>query len=254
MASSLRHQGRPQPPLSHQSPSTIRTSHSRVASPLGHLPTLVDSTAPSRVFDTEVSPDLWIHCNKCKVLTSPAFWLTECAHVLCQQCLPSQVGMPAGLASAQKEAQCPVCFVLCLTVPLDGELSPAIQRYFTPTHELLDELVEVIKFQLKNTGGLVHHLRTKNDRQKQVLKRAKEELLHMKELKKQVRELQAERHQWLARFQAMTIHQASAAPQPVLQQIFHVQASLTQVDPFDQLLNRPLLVLSALTPHLAPKE
>ncbi|KAJ1983159.1 hypothetical protein H4R34_001445 [Dimargaris verticillata] len=121
--------------------------------------------------------------------------------------------MPASLTSAQKEAQCPVCFVLCLAVPLDGELSPTIQRYFTPTHELLDELVEVVKFQLKNTASLVHHLRTKNERQKQVLKRAKEELLHMKELKKQVRELQAERHQWLARFQAMSINQAAAAPQ-----------------------------------------
>ncbi|KAJ1656823.1 hypothetical protein IWQ61_003673 [Dispira simplex] len=163
-----------------------RSSASTVPQPINS--NLPDAEGP-------LGPELWVHCNKCMLSNTETFWLTECAHILCPTCVTggSATGTTCLPAGHVPELRCPVCQAVCAGTLINDQLPPFVQRYFFTMDQLLDDHRDVVKFQLRNTTRLVRHLLRTIERQRQVLRKAKDELLHMKDLRARIRELQAEK-------------------------------------------------------------
>ncbi|RKP37817.1 hypothetical protein BJ085DRAFT_34780 [Dimargaris cristalligena] len=194
----------PPPPLSQPQLQSQPQVAAIPTQPPPQQPGLSPSTASE---DVILGPELWVHCNRCKSSAAADYWLTECGHILCQQCIPVSEGSFRGgggsvLTIPPSDVACPVCHEICNLAPINEQLAPKIQRYFYTTELLIDEHHEIVKFQLRNSAQLIAYLKAKVERQKQVLRRAKDELLNMKELKRQVRELQAEKAQRTQRLQS----------------------------------------------------
>ncbi|KAH9502935.1 hypothetical protein Btru_072410 [Bulinus truncatus] len=100
----------------------------------------------------------WLHCNGC--LCSPEhnlkFYLTNCSHIFCQNCVQS----------CTKE-KCKICGSLCKTLLLNNKISKDVESLFlTPTEQLkscLNKIEQAAEFQKNHQKRLVkqHRMRIK---------------------------------------------------------------------------------------------
>ncbi|CAG8688295.1 15376_t:CDS:2, partial [Dentiscutata heterogama] len=133
----------------------------------------------------------FLHCNACfAYLTSSTaqetqirFWLTECGHVICLPCLNKHGETSQENSSTTTEHICPVCNAKCAAVELTDQLPPNLNMFFRPAYEIMDETADVLRFQQTNTFSLLRFLKDKVAKQKQLLDKAKDELLQYKDTK-----------------------------------------------------------------------
>ncbi|KAK9766199.1 hypothetical protein K7432_004882 [Basidiobolus ranarum] len=133
----------------------------------------------------------WLHCNSCfrdplsfdknLQLSLQFLNVTECGHIVCQQCFKKD--------SNNLPSQCPVCQTTCAAVPLGDKFPSKIKHFFRPSISILEETLEVMKFQQTNMLGLIRFLKSKVSKQKEVLNKAKNELLNIKDLRKSIQTL-----------------------------------------------------------------
>ncbi|CAG8595189.1 10727_t:CDS:2, partial [Scutellospora calospora] len=154
----------------------------------------------------------FLHCNACfAYLTSSTssttretqirFWLTECGHVICQSCLNKHGDTTQDNSSTATEPICPVCNTKCAAVELTDQLPPNLSMFFRPAHEIIEETADILRFQQTNTFSLLKFLKDKVAKQKQMLDKAKNELLQYKDTKNQLQAIKKENQRLKAQIQ-----------------------------------------------------
>ncbi|KAF0419069.1 RING finger protein [Gigaspora margarita] len=154
-------------------------------------------------------PNEFLHCNACfTYLTSSTaqetqirFWLTECGHVICLLCLKKHGNTSQKNSSTTTENVCPMCNAKCSAVELTDQLPPNLNMFFRPAYEIMDETADVLKFQQTNTFALLRFLKDKVAKQKQLLDKAKDELLQFKDTKNQLQAIKKENQRLKAQIQ-----------------------------------------------------
>lgn len=138
---------------------------------------------------TARSPLDFVACSRCRQPYSPTlpFFLTDCAHTLCQPCTGSAIqqepAQQGSFASAQPDRlQCPACGHDGPLVRLDH--APALQHCFRPLQDLVGELGMATEWQIANLADQLAYFRDKCAEQKKMLARAATELKKMRELKR----------------------------------------------------------------------
>ncbi|RIA86119.1 hypothetical protein C1645_780361 [Glomus cerebriforme] len=140
----------------------------------------------------------FLHCNACFTYSSSPkedqirFWLTECGHVVCESCLSKHGEASRDISSNAMEHTCSVCNTKCATIELTDKLSPNLGAFFRSAHEMLDEVADVMRFQKTNTTSLIEFLKDKLGKQRQMLDKAKNELLQYKDMKNELQNLKEE--------------------------------------------------------------
>ncbi|PKY42735.1 hypothetical protein RhiirA4_442159 [Rhizophagus irregularis] len=139
----------------------------------------------------------FLHCNACFTYPSSSkenqirFWLTECGHVVCKSCL-NKHGEASHDSSNVTEHTCPVCNTRCAAVELTDNLPPNLGAFFRTTYDILDEAADVMRFQKTNTISLIEFLKHKLHKQRQMLDKAKNEILQYKDMKNELQNLKEE--------------------------------------------------------------
>lgn len=151
----------------------------------------------------EESPLPWLHCNECsrgfdhhnKVDDRPTalgarqvnvsksdlvFALTSCGHVYCENCILQRQQQLRQQPKPRYEFTCPLCNGPAMCYKLEGALPRRIEQYLRPPTALLEEAVGVMLFQLGNASELIRGLRVKVAAQKDLLSKAKSELVQQK--------------------------------------------------------------------------
>ncbi|KAG9292123.1 hypothetical protein G9A89_005267 [Geosiphon pyriformis] len=95
-------------------------------------------------------------------------------------------------SSDAKERICPVCHSKCTVVELTAQLPSNLSIYFRPPVEFMEEAADVLRFQQTNLYALLRFLKNKVIKQKEVLDRAKAELIRHKDMKTQLNILKEE--------------------------------------------------------------
>lgn len=158
---------------------------------------------------TARSPLEFVACSNCHAPHAPTapFFLTDCAHTLCQTCTANAAaaqgeGAPAGAAEG---ITCPACGHAGPVVRLD--LASSLGHCFRPLHDLIAELGMAAEWQIVNLVDQLAYFRQKCTDQKQTLAKAATELKKMRDLKDRVVELSRQNE---------TLQQqlAAATPQP----------------------------------------
>lgn len=137
---------------------------------------------------TARSPLEFVACSNCHAPHAPTapFFLTDCAHTLCQTCTANAAaaqgeGAPAGAAEG---ITCPACGHAGPVVRLD--LASSLGHCFRPLHDLIAELGMAAEWQIVNLVDQLAYFRQKCTDQKQTLAKAATELKKMRDLKESV--------------------------------------------------------------------
>ncbi|KAF9305401.1 hypothetical protein BGZ74_010360 [Mortierella antarctica] len=143
----------------------------------------------------------YLHCNKCFRTSSTEpieFLMTECGHVLCKPCLDlassssrqhhsTQPGIQSQPGDSQRGQEC-FCVTDFIIIKSGSSaitsLHPEAQRYFRDPQEILGEAIDAMKFQESNKEQLLDHLMDKVLRQRQVLIKVRDEMVHIKAVKR----------------------------------------------------------------------
>ncbi|GES82530.1 RING finger protein 212B-like isoform X1 [Rhizophagus clarus] len=164
----------------------------------------------------------FLHCNACFTYSSSSkesqiqFWLTECGHVACKACLNKNGEARQEGSSNVAEHTCPVCNTRCAAVELTDNLPPNLGAFFRSTHDMLDEAADVMRFQKTNTISLIEFLKDKLHKQKQMLDKAKNEILQYKDMKSELQNLKEENRRLKSQLQeARPSTQSTSVKRPI---------------------------------------
>ncbi|KAH7045549.1 hypothetical protein BKA57DRAFT_537508 [Linnemannia elongata] len=167
-----------------------------------------------------------IHCNKCFRLDpvkDVSYWLTNCGHIICQQCLDRaqtkeekkrKAEADSGDSQADgnikgSESICTICKkpCECINIP-EGvdDLPEAIQPFFRPLANLCNTTLDTWKFQEQNFTKLIDHLQARTKRQNEVLTKARTELLKMKAMKSENQTIKEENEKLKLQIQELKRH------------------------------------------------
>lgn len=136
---------------------------------------------------TARSPLEFVACSRCRASYSPelSFYLTDCAHTLCQACTDASVAQSSAADPDRQPLQdgitCPACGHGGPVVQLDH--APALQHCFRPIQDLINELGMATEWQISNLVEQLAFFRDKCAEQKKMLAKAASELKKMRELK-----------------------------------------------------------------------
>lgn len=131
------------------------------------------------------------------------FILTDCAHVMCNQCyLKSRDHVQTNTTNAeaakaiqanQNVLKCPICQSDSLQVPLiDDRLPDSVKPFFISTNSQFETLSIANKFQLENSFRLIKHLRAKVEKYQAIVVDSKSTALQLRDLKTELKTLQQE--------------------------------------------------------------
>ncbi|RCN29247.1 hypothetical protein ANCCAN_25003 [Ancylostoma caninum] len=129
-----------------------------------------------------------MHCNCCYVLpsaqTTPKYFLTNCYHLLCQQCLQKATGNPV---------LCPVCNCEMRSIEINSAMDPKLQELFKPPKKLIQEKMAALKrkydFQQMLVNSLLGHLKKQREKLNQLMKFCQRQTQFTKEQAKEMEEL-----------------------------------------------------------------
>ncbi|KAF9289964.1 hypothetical protein BGZ88_007541 [Linnemannia elongata] len=167
-----------------------------------------------------------IHCNKCFRLDpvkDVSYWLTNCGHIICQQCLDRAQTKEGKKRKAEpdsgdsqeegnikgSESICTICKkpCECINIP-EGvdDLPEAIQPFFRPLANLCNTTLDTWKFQEQNFTKLIDHLQARTKRQNEILTKARTELLKMKAMKSENQTIKEENEKLKLQIQELKRH------------------------------------------------
>lgn len=135
---------------------------------------------------TARSPLEFVACSSCHAPHAPRlpWFLTDCAHTLCQTCTASATAQAGGGASPPHAIACPACGHAGPVVRLD--LASSLQHCFRPLQDVISELGMAAEWQLVNLVDQLAYFRQKCADQKHMLAKAATELKKMRDLKEYV--------------------------------------------------------------------
>ncbi|KAF9152402.1 hypothetical protein BG015_005301 [Linnemannia schmuckeri] len=169
-----------------------------------------------------------IHCNKCfriDPVKDVSYWLTNCGHILCQQCLDRAQTREEKKRKAEldddgvhtqennngSESICAICKkpCECISIPENvGDLPVDIQPFFRPLANLCNTALDAWKFQEQNLTKLIDHLHARTKRQNEVLTKARTELLNLKAMKSENQTLKKENEKLKQQIQELQKYQS----------------------------------------------
>ncbi|CAG8565729.1 12532_t:CDS:10 [Cetraspora pellucida] len=121
---------------------------------------------------------------------------------------------PEESSSTATEHTCPVCNIKCAAVELSDQLPPNLNMFFRPAHEIMDEAADVLR--QTNTFSLLRFLKDEVTKQKQMLDKAKDELLQYKDIKNQLQAIKKENQRLKAQIQdvrsSIAINETTESP------------------------------------------
>ncbi|GAA5992533.1 hypothetical protein JCM10908_000867 [Rhodotorula pacifica] len=143
----------------------------------------------NRMQATARSPLEFVACSRCHAAYSSTlpFFLTDCAHTLCQACTANatQSVPPSGPTEGEnglgEVTVCPACGHAGPVVQLD--LASSLQHCFRPLPDLIGELGMAAEWQVVNLVDQLAYFREKCAEQKRMLAKAATELKKMRDLK-----------------------------------------------------------------------
>lgn len=136
---------------------------------------------------TARSPLEFVACSSCHAphaTPTLPFFLTDCAHTLCQTCTANATAQGEGAAAGPEAISCPACGHAGPVVRLD--LASSLEHCFRPLQDLISELGMEAEWQLVNLVDQLAYFRQKCADQKQMLAKAATELKKMRDLKEYV--------------------------------------------------------------------
>ena len=136
---------------------------------------------------TARSPLEFVACSSCHAphaTPTLPFFLTDCAHTLCQTCTANATAQGEGAAAGPEAISCPACGHAGPVVRLD--LASSLEHCFRPLQDLISELGMAAEWQLVNLVDQLAYFRQKCADQKQMLAKAATELKKMRDLKEYV--------------------------------------------------------------------
>lgn len=138
---------------------------------------------------TARSPLELVACSRCRTAYTPAtlpFFLTDCAHTLCQACTSdaTRSTSTASVSASADRVVCSACGHAGPVVRLD--LAQSLQHCFRPLQDLLGELGMAVEWQTVNLVDQLAYFRDKCADQKNMLAKAAAELRKMRDLKESV--------------------------------------------------------------------
>ncbi|KAG0027836.1 hypothetical protein BGZ81_005246 [Podila clonocystis] len=108
-------------------------------------------------------------------------------------------------------------------------LHPEVLRYFRDPQEILGEVIDAMKFQESNKEQLLDHLMDKVLRQRQVLIKVRDEMVHIKAVKSEIQALKEENEKLKRRVKEQTVV-ANAYHIPQTQPFGHKYQKLEKQD------------------------
>ncbi|XP_062981697.1 probable E3 SUMO-protein ligase RNF212 [Elgaria multicarinata webbii] len=127
-----------------------------------------------------------VFCNACfrkPQGASPKFSLTNCGHVICEQCL--QKG---------KKDECLICRAPCRTIVLSKKMNSDIQSLFMGIDGLCrkysKEITQIAQFQEKHRRRLLAHYRGKISKLEGYVKKATQQIQHIQQQQQQQQQQQ----------------------------------------------------------------
>ncbi|GAA5971510.1 hypothetical protein JCM11641_000619 [Rhodosporidiobolus odoratus] len=143
---------------------------------------------------TQRSPLDFVACSSChrpfsSSVNSPSFYLTTCAHTICEPCLFP----PPATAPLPPDAPCPCCHVQGAVILLSqANLNGNVDHYFRPVADMLGDLGMATEWQMQNLAQQLEFFKTKCADQKKMLAKAGGKLKKAGGLKAQLDQLSAE--------------------------------------------------------------
>ncbi|OZJ03969.1 hypothetical protein BZG36_03238 [Bifiguratus adelaidae] len=129
--------------------------------------------------DDQNVPDIeFLHCSACFVLAEEyegCLHMTECGHVICQECLGLR------LMDRIKKAVCPLCKTTVAVIAISDQLPPDVKSYMESGQRHLERFVEIYKFQNANQKQLLRYLKQKVAKQRMVLETVKQHVQKSKD-------------------------------------------------------------------------
>ncbi|KAF9429887.1 hypothetical protein BGZ94_009076 [Podila epigama] len=116
-------------------------------------------------------------------------------------------------------------------------LPPEIQRYFQNPQDVFGEAIDVLKFQENNKDHLLNHLLDKVTRQRQVLVKVRDEMVHIKAVKNEVQALRQENErlrQLLKEKEKALMSTASSKFRPQVKSVKQADATISDTGPAPQ--------------------
>ena len=95
----------------------------------------------------------WIHCNNCSKSDENRYFIGQCSHILCEQC----VGKYTTTIS------CPKCHEQVGILELNAELPEELMTLFSSPVELMQQLCKATELQFSQYESLITTLKMKID-------------------------------------------------------------------------------------------
>ncbi|CAO3660966.1 unnamed protein product [Rhizopus stolonifer] len=122
-------------------------------------------------------------CDYCGKLLSDLDYMTECGHIIC------------GSKCFQNNNSCPLCKKPARLTKIGDPIPSTAGGFLKSPRRIFDDAENIISFQVSCLLSLIHYLKGKVTKQKELLEQVKEELKDTKDLKWQIYHLEQENKQ-----------------------------------------------------------